>query len=108
MPSPSTTVGAGNRAGVPGIRAYKSGFSLQSTSLAPSLQGSWVLRSFVDHRPQGSQPRPALQGCPLLGMVTTILASERAGVGPVLPAGAGSPRSWGGCTSRSGQCLAGS
>lgn len=34
--------------------------------------------------------------------------SERAGVGPVQPAGAGSPRSWGGCTSRSGQCPAGS
>ena len=109
-PSPSTTVGAaaGHPDGAIWCLQQETGFSPQSTSLAPSLQGSLVLRSFMGQRPPGQPPPPRLQGCLRWGMAATTLASERARVGPVWAAGPRSPRSWGGCTSRSGRCLAGS
>lgn len=62
-PSPSTTVGAA--VGRPGEATpclhQETGFSPQSTSLIPSLQGSLVLRSFLGQRPQGSRPRLAFR-----------------------------------------------
>ena len=108
-PSPSTTVGAA--VGRPGEATpclhQETGFSLQSTSLAPSLQGSLVLRNFLGQRPQGSCPRLAFKAAEV-GHGHNNLGFREGWGGPIPPAGPRSPRSWGGCTFRSGRCLAGS
>jgi len=93
-PGPSTTSEAGT--GHPGGPSCCSTRRLVSARRAPaqlSLQGCLVLRSFVGQRPEGSHPAPPFRAAHHGAMVTMIPASERAGVGPVLPAGAGSPRS---------------
>lgn len=108
-PSPSTTVGAA--VGRPGEATpclhQETGFSLQSTSLSPSLQGSLVLRNFLGQRPQGSCPHLAFKAAEV-GHSHNNLGFREGWGGPIPPAGPRSPRSWGGCTFRSGRCLAGS
>lgn len=106
---PLPTPGDGSE--VPESFRHLGGWYGASARRAPawlSLQGSLLLRSFVGQRPEGSHPALPVRAARHRAMVTMIPASERAGLGPVLPAGAGSPRSSGGCTSRSGRCLAGS
>lgn len=109
-PTPPLRVRTGRQA------LRRSGAGTRGVRAAPARGGC---RQRAEHRPGpppgkpgaekpcGSGARGGQLPCPApQGAVTKVRASGRAG-GPAPPRGR-SPRSWGGCTSHSGQCPAGS